>query len=458
MDLPQEPLNPERLDDLAKVKRLSPRKLVLGALLVISVLVLVYGALTLGSLSKIIVKNTGRGSPLLSKRGGLQGEGDGRINLLIMGMGGPGHPGGLLADTIMVLSVDPVNHKAAFLTVPRDLAVDYPKPLSGGGKINNVHAFGEERKREVSGGGPALMKQVIADVLDLPIHYFVRVDFRAFERLVDAVGGVTVTVDKPIYDPLYPAPNMIDFEPFSIGAGVQSLEGKTALKYARSRETTSDFDRSRRQVQLMLALKEKVLRGNILANPKKMSEIAAILGNHLRTDLTVPELQRFLDISTKIEGKPIVKVLDTTEGSSLTSTAGENGAYLVVPKSGDFGEVQRIAHEIFTDPYLALEKANVEIRNSSGSQATGQEVEQLLKSYGYQVARVLVTSDVVSKTQIYDFSKGTKSYTIDFLRKRLAAEVIADPDKTVKRATGADLVVILGTDYGSRTTKIRLSS
>lgn len=457
MDLPEDQLNPERLDNLVERKQFPFKKLIIGFVAVVAVVAIVYGATALGALSKIIVKNTGRGAPLL-RGGGLEGEGDGRINVLILGMGGPGHPGGLLADTIMVLSVDPVNVKSAFLTVPRDLAVDYPKPLTGGGKINNVHAYGEEQKAKVPGGGSTLMKQTIAEVLDLPIHYFVRVDFKAFEKLVETVGGVRVNVEKPIYDPLYPAPNMIDFEPFSIAAGLQSLDGKTALKYARSRETTSDFDRSRRQVQLMLALKDKVLKLNILANPRKVSEIATILGNHLRTDLSIKEFERFFEIVSKIEDKPIVKVLDTSNGSPLTSTAGENGAYLVVPKSGDFKEVQRIAHEIFSDPYLALEQARVEIRNSSGSDELAQEVERLLKSYGYQIARVSSTKAIVDETLIYDFSRGTKSYTVDFLKKRLVAEVVQEPDKTIKRTTNADLVVILGSDYGARKTKIKLSS
>lgn len=454
--LGDEPFSDKRLDSLVGPKRLTFKQ---GALIAVAVLAMVgifYGVSTFGTLSKIIVKNTGRGAPLL-RGGGIQGEGDGRINVLILGMGGPGHPGGLLADTIMVLSVDPVNHKAAFLTVPRDLAVDYPKPLTGGGKINNVHAFGEERKRQAPGGGPALMKQMVSEVLDLPIHYFVRVDFKAFEKLVDTVGGVTVNVEKALSDPLYPAPNMIDYEPFSIAAGTQNLAGKVALKYARSRETTSDFDRSRRQVQLLLALKEKVLRLNILANPRKLSEIATTLGDHLRTDFSIKEFERFFEIATAITEKPIVKVLDLSESGPLVSRAGENGAYLLYPKSGDFTEVQRTAHEIFSDPYLALEQARVEIRNSSGSDELATEVERLLRSYGYQIARVSHTKDVVDKTQIYDFSKGTKGFTVDFLKKRLSASVV-QPDTTFKRATNADLVLILGSDYGARKTKIKLSS
>jgi len=456
MDPSDEPLNPDRLDTLVRPKRFSIKKLAIILTAVFSVTAVVYGASTLGALSKIIVKNTGRGAPLL-RGGGIQGEGDGRINVLILGMGGPGHPGGLLADTIMVLSVDPVNHKAAFLTVPRDLAVDYPKPLTGGGKINNVHAFGEEHKKQVAGGGPALMKKIVSEVLDLPIHYFVRVDFKAFEKVVDTVGGVTINVEKPLSDPLYPAPNMIDYEPFSIVAGVQNLNGKTALKYARSRETTSDFDRSRRQVQLLLALKEKVLSLNILGSPRKVNEIATTLGDHLRTDFSIKEFERFFEIATRINEKPIVKVLDSSESGPLVSTAGENGAYLLVPKTGDFQEVHRIAHEIFSDPYLALEQARVEIRNSSGTDELATEVERMLKSYGYQIAKVSSTKDLADKTQIYDFSKGTKSFTIDFLTRRLSA-VVVTPDTTFKRVTNADLVLILGKDYGARKTKIKLSS
>ncbi|MBI3495130.1 LCP family protein [Candidatus Berkelbacteria bacterium] len=459
-DLPEEPISSSRLDNLVNPQRIWLKRsiLMIGLLLVGALIFYVLSATS--NLSKIIVQNTGRKSPILAgiRNHGLQGEGDGRINILLLGIGGANHPGGLLTDTIMLLSIDPVNHKAAFITIPRDLAVTYPKPLTGAGKINNVHAYGEEQKSKIPGGGPQLMKQAVADVFDIPVHYFIRIDFQAFQKLVDAVGGVTITVDKPLYDPLYPAPNMVDYEPFSLSAGVQTLDGKTALKYARSRETTSDFDRSRRQIQILEALKQKAFTFGILSNPRKINDIARILGDRVRTDLSVSEIEQLVGIVTQIKEKPIAKIFDTGEGSPLTSTQGENGAYLVVPKSGNFAEIQRIAHQIFTDPYLALEKATIEVRNGSGSPEISTELEAQLKSYGYQVVKIADAKDVVSQTTIYDFTRGNKSYTIDFLKKRLNAAVVADPNNTVKRTSNADILVHIGADYGNRKTTIKLGN
>jgi len=172
----------------------------------------------------------------------LQGEADGRVNILLIGMGGTGHKGGLLTDTIMVLSIKPEAKQAALLSIPRDLYV--PIPGAGSAKINSAHALGEQRE---TGTGPALAKSVVGTVLDLPIHYYIRVDFAGFTKLIDAVDGLDINVEKAIADPFYPDERTEGYAPFYLKAGPKHMDGKLALKYARSRETTSDFDRARRQ-------------------------------------------------------------------------------------------------------------------------------------------------------------------------------------------------------------------
>lgn len=276
----------------------------------------------------------------------LKGESDGRTNILLLGMGGSNHPGGLLSDTMMVVSIDYKTNKVAILSIPRDLWV--PIPGYGHAKINEAYSKGENDK-EKTGGGGVLASKVVENVTGLPIHYYVRLDFEGFKKIVNVVNGVDVDVEKDLYDPYYPADNMIDYSPFKISAGPNHLDGAMALKYVRSRETTSDFDRSRRQQQVMSALKEKLISLNTLANPKKITELMSILGDHLRTNMQVDELMAFWNVSKNLDTANMTsKVLDTAAGGPLTA-AQDNRGYYIYPRKGidKFEDIQNIAKNIF---------------------------------------------------------------------------------------------------------------
>ncbi|MBI2589675.1 LCP family protein [Candidatus Berkelbacteria bacterium] len=367
----------------------------------------------------------------------LKGEGDGRINILFIGIGGSGHKGGALADTIMVASLDPENKKLALLSLPRDLRV--PIAGNGNGKINSAHSYGESQE---PGNGPKVLKETVGNVLDLPIHYFVRVDFTGFIKFIDALGGITVEIPKALDDPFYPDEKLEGYQPFSIGAGTQKLNGTIALKYARSRQTTSDFDRASRQQQILLAVRDRSLSLDILANPRKLSEIMGILGEHVRTDLSLTELERLYRILNTVDSGGIVtKVLDNGSDGPLMTV--NEGGYYLVPKTGNFKEVQRIAHELFTDPNLKRENAKIEILNASGKPGLAHELELDLKSLGYNIVSIDKIVDAPA-TVLHDYSQGRAPFTVNFLSDRLNAKV-----ETSAKPEGetADLVLTLGADY-----------
>jgi len=400
--------------------------------------------------NSIITDNQGGGSVLLKKNANdvkateLKGEGDGRINILLLGKGGDNHPGGQLTDTMIVVSIDTENNKVAMLSVPRDMWVKIPG--YGYNKINYANFYGEQKK---TGNGPVIAKQTVSDLLDLPIHYYVSVDFSAVTKLVDAVGGISITVEKAIDDPFYPAADMIHYAPVHIKAGTQTMNGELALKYARSRETTSDFDRSRRQMQVISAIKDKALSAGVLANPLKINEIISIIGAHLRTDMQAGEIQQLITMLKSINTTSAInKVLDTAADSPLKGVTDERG-YVIVPKDGDmtYQEVKRIAHEIFTDPYLAKENATIEIQNATGKTGTGVTVSALLKSYGYDIAKV-TTKPTELYTQLIDYTGGKKPFTQAFLEKRYSVKAI---QATPTSATTTNFVLVLGTDYGQGT-------
>lgn len=368
----------------------------------------------------------------------LKGEGDGRINVLLIGIGGSGHKGGALADTIMVASVDPENKKLALLSIPRDLRV--PIAGNGTGKINSAHSYGESQE---AGTGPQVLKETVSTVLDLPIHYYVRADFDGFVKLIDTIGGVTIDVPKPLNDPLYPDDQLIGYEPLYIKQGVQEMSGKTALKYARSRQTTSDFDRAQRQQQILVAFRDEALSANVLTNPKKLTDMLNILGDHIRTDMSVSELQRLFGIVKDVNsGNVISKVLDNDADGPLKSV--NEGGYYLVPKAGDFSEVRRIAYELFTDPYLVKENARIEILNATGTVGRAGELELDLKSLGYNIVSIDRT-DEQAETVLYDYTDGKMPFTVRFLEERLGAKVTKATRPT--DAQDVDLRLVIGSSY-----------
>lgn len=375
----------------------------------------------------------------------LAGEAEGRVNILLLGVGGSNHPGGTLADTIQLVSVNTKTKQVAVMSIPRDLRVTIPG--AGVNKINYAHAYGELSSK-TTGGGPAVTKKVVSTILDLPIHYYVRMDFEGFTKLVDALGGVDIFVEKAINDPFYPAPDMIHYDPFKIAAGWHHMDGATALKYVRSRETTSDFDRSRRQQQMLQALKERALSLNILVSPKKVNEIASILGNHVRTDLATWEIARAIELASRDAGSYtiITRVLAVGPEEPLMSV--NDGGYYLVPRTGNFKEIQTITENIFTEPLLKEEAAKIEIVNASGDARLLLELSTTLKNQGFTVTSARTARETSGKTTLFDYSGGTKPKTGELLAKQFG---VVATSHTKPSSSAVDFTVIVGTDYLNRT-------
>jgi len=277
--------------------------------------------------------------------------------------------------------------------------------------------------------------------LDLPIHYYIGVDFSGFKKAIDAVGGIDVYVEKDLFDPMYPAENMVNYDPFSIKAGLHHMDGTTALKYARSRESTSDFDRSARQQKVISAFKDKVLSSGTLNSPEKVVSLANIAGSNIKTDMTVSEIKELSKIIRQLDKTKVVsKVIDNGPDGLLISDSSSGTNYLKT-KSGNWKDIQKIAHEIFSDPFLKREAANIEIINATKTADAGEELSSTLKSYGYNIVKVSNTQNYQYQTNIYDYSSGNKKYTLEFLSKRLNAGVV---QKSKTSGVNIDLQIILG--------------
>jgi len=276
----------------------------------------------------------------------LQGQKEGQINILLLGMRGSNMVGGgLLADTIMVVSVRPEENKVALISIPRDLYVQDPG-TSNHSKINAVHALYEEKGE---GKGMETMKQIVTEVTGLPIHYVVRLDFKGFVDLVETVGGVDVYLDKPFSEPTqFEGEDALNF---SLPAGKNHLNGQKALFFVRARYTSSDFERARRQQQVLIALKDKLLSLGTLSDFGKANNIMNILGNDVRTDMDISEMKKAFDLMGKIKDPQMKqKVFDTSsEGLLYSSKADtpEGKTYILLPSGGNYDKIHEACRNIF---------------------------------------------------------------------------------------------------------------
>ncbi len=348
----------------------------------------------------------------------LDGEEDGRINMLLLGMRGEGvDGGGLLADTVIVLSIrlpeeEGGTPKASLVSIPRDLYVTVPD-TGDRQKINAVHYYGEQKG---DGMGMEYMKRIVSDITGQPIHYAATIDFAGFEQLVDAIGGIDVTLDAPfleteqfhmpqvcdsavytvpalnekgqqLYECKYstkPRSSMKTVVPtwdpyplcvnkpdekvgvfkvmvqyplcynndeecggvFKLSAGENHLDGETALCYARSRYGSTDFDRARRQQEVIKIIKGKLLSAGTLTDFSKLNALFDSLGDNVRTDMEGWEMKRFFDLYQSLGDAEIAqKVLENSEEGLLyhPEDSPSWAGYILLPRGDSYDRI----HELF---------------------------------------------------------------------------------------------------------------
>ncbi len=395
----------------------------------------------------------------------LKGEKEGRTNILFLGYGGKGNPGGTLADTNLLFSYNYSDKKVALISFPRDLYLPIGKTGSYN-KLNYAYASGEENPKATGGGG-AVASDTIANISDVSVHYYVSMDFVGFVKLIDTLGGVTVNVEKAINDPLYPDDKIVGgiyektngYKPFKLAAGVQKLDGTTALKFARSRETTSDFDRARRQQVLLEAIKDKATSMGVLSNPKKVVDIINVIGNHLRTNLSVAEMEAFIGVAKEIKSDNITnKVLDNSASGLLVEDTGDVGYYLK-PKVGNFSQIKSLVKNIFSNgngqsgesPKTASTSSSVkasgkiEIQNATGVTGKAKDLSKKLAGQGMTVVNLTTASETRSDTILYDYTGGKNENAIALIKAKLSGVNITVL-KNSGGSTTLDFKLILGED------------
>lgn len=203
------------------------------------------------------------------------------VTILLLGADRrPGSEATPHTDTIMLLRVDPQQQRVALLSLPRDLWL--PIPGHGSNRLNSAYLWGEIDGPP--GAGMTLARAALSDRLGLPIDYTAVVDFRGFIGLIDAIGGITVDVEAPLVDDQYPTANL-GTTTVRFAAGRQSMDGATALVYARVRHPDNDFARQSRQHAVLLAIGRRLRERGDLANLAAIERMSGALVGYVQTDM-----------------------------------------------------------------------------------------------------------------------------------------------------------------------------
>jgi LCP family protein required for cell wall assembly len=361
-------------------------------------------------------------------------QGSDRINILLMGIDKRDNEpiAGTRSDTMILASIDPVTKSATLVSLPRDMWVSIPgctysQGCSGGQqRINVAHAV----------GGPELARQTVIADFGLPVQYYARVDFRGFEQLIDAAGGVVVDVDWPVKDDEYPTDDY-GYQRIYFGPGPQLMDGRTALQYARSRHGMSDFARAGRQQKVIVSLRTRALQLNMLA---KAPELVSIVQNSLSTDLTPVQMLALGKLLSQIDRSKIVDVV--IDGSYVTPFKGSDGADLLQP---DFPAIRRAidtAQRTAAHPEL---QARIEVLNGSGTAGLGQKAADYLTAQGFNVIRIAAAerSDYPSsEVQVLGEDKGAAQALATSLRvPATAISAVPTPNPP------ADIRIVVGQDF-----------
>lgn len=387
-----------------------------------------------------------------------------RINILLLGIAGKGKPGQNLADTIIILSINPKIGKVSLLSIPRDLYVEIPNDKIYM-KINSVYEYGLRNYPESSLKALEPIEKVVKNITSLDIDYWAIINFEGFEKAVDAVGGINIMNEWDIYDPRYPGPNY-SYETFELKKGFYHLDGATALKYARMRhnDPEGDFGRAKRQQQVMQATKNKIFSTGIFLNIIAFNELLNTLGNNIKTNVSAGEIGEFLKLIKKLDTDNINNVvLDAWKKESLLKAShvfyGNVSAFVLVPRVGNWSEIQEMSQNIFDTneikrkrQEIEKENATIAIINKSGNAIVMNQLINLLKnSFDYKNVVVIhdLNQNLENETFIYDLTGNNKPFTLDELIKKLPAKNSANSKMSYEKSLGnvsADLILVVGKD------------
>ncbi|MEX1170506.1 MAG: LCP family protein [Chloroflexota bacterium] len=383
-------------------------------------------------------------------------DGKEQLNILLIGTDQRPQDDTYNTDTLIVVSIDPLTSQVAMFSLPRD-TVDVPVPdgparrAFGSVYTKKINAWftavrnrgdlfpGTDRTRGYNG-----LKAIIGNLYDLDIKYFVEVNFEGFVSVVDAVGGVTINVQIPVVDDRYPGPRG-HLERIYIPSGIQHMDGAQALRYARSRHTSTDFDRAQRQQRVLLSLREQADPAELIP---RLPVLVTALKQAVRTDIPIDQLDDLLGLASEIDTKNIRSFVFTPPLYQQEFQTSPRG-YIIVPY---VDKIRAAVRNAFTaDPAdealrqkLAEEAAGVWVLNSTGDRDRGARLASYLEYYGLAASAPRQTPPggvlADSKIVVYNGAETRLPASIAYLEQLLGVTATFETDDAIR----TDIVVTIG--------------
>lgn len=380
-------------------------------------------------------------------------DGAGRVTVLLMGLDyrdWAEQRDYSRSDTMILLTLDPATKTAGILSIPRDMWVAIPGFSHG--KINTAYYLGEAYK--LPGGGPALATKTVEQFLGVPINYFAQIDFGAFVRFIDEIGGVEVDVPNRIVIDMLGGEGVKTKK--TLQPGRQALPGEWALAYARARYTENgDFDRAGRQQQVIMGIRERMLNPKMLTMIiQKAPALYRELASGIHTNLGLDDVIR-LALAAKEVPKESIKQGVLGKETVLFGFSPDNLSILVpIPD-----RIHLLRDQIFTTSgsmkpatqgdvrqRMQAEAARLGVYNGSSDPSLAARTAELLTGQGAQVTESGDADQAYSSTTIIDYSGSpfTIRYLVDLIDKPYIKVISRyQPDSPV------DVEIFLGADWAN---------
>jgi len=381
-------------------------------------------------------------------------DGASRVTVLVMGLDyrdWERNEGPPRTDTMILFTIDPLTKTAGMLNVPRDLWVNIPG--FDYAKINTAYPLGVAWQYP-DGGGPGLAMATLEGLLGVPIDYYAIIDFLAFERFINEIGGVEIDVPAEIkVDPIGPG-NTVILQP-----GKQTLDGPVSLAYARARYTEGgDFDRAGRQQQVVLAIRNKIISLNMLPTlAAKAPTLYNDLSSGIKTNLTLEQAISLAWLALDVGDENIKRGVISTPDHVLLAKSPDGSQDILKPVTN---KIRLLRDEIFASTVplseiaqgssaqdvMKLEGARISVLNGSGVTGLSANTADFLKSQGANVVQTGDAGEYYTYTKIIMYIP--KPYTLKYINELVELQPSAIRYEPAL-STDVDIVIYLGSDWAN---------
>lgn len=393
-----------------------------------------------------------------------------KINVLVSWIWWWNHEWTALTDTIILASINTKKKTVSMLSIPRDLYVEYPTWWAW--RINELYtkwlkSFSEKKAM-------TYLEEKVEQITWEQIDYFVNIDFAWFVKFVDLLDWIEVEVPDDLVDTEYPDNNW-GYETFSIKKWKQILNWTTALKYARSRHSTNDFDRSIRQQLVIKAIKSKLFNLNYIGNPSKLQSLYYAVSSNIKTDMWIKEILGFAWLMKEVQNKNMfsfnlnnscdwwIDACETWGFLYLPNRDAFWGASVILPdwatasNISKYDNIQKFSNIIFNMSDVFLEKYEINIVNTTKVSWLANKIAIMFRRYGFNIPEkdsILSTKELLDKSQvnyIWDEKNkiwvNPKSVTLDALWQFIFAEQKQISKSNYSKSPWTKIEVVLWDDY-----------